>query len=65
MLQQIAEMHDDEDGYDVAVAQVVNGLLWKSSALIEALAEEANKPADEIMARLRRKVEALQRGEDA
>ena len=45
------------DDAAMAVGSLINGLLQTSSALIDALAEELDRPGEEVIARLRRKIE--------
>jgi hypothetical protein len=42
----------------MAVGSLINGLLQTCSALIDALAEELDRPDEEVIARLRRTVES-------
>jgi hypothetical protein len=46
------------DDAAMAVGSLINGLLQTSSALIDALAEELDRPGEEVIARLRRKIES-------
>jgi hypothetical protein len=46
------------DDAAMAVGSLINGLLQTSSALIDALAEELDCPGEEVIARLRRKIES-------
>ena len=46
------------DDAAVAVGSLINGLLQTSSVLIDALAEELDRPGEEVIARLRRKIES-------
>jgi hypothetical protein len=45
------------DDAAMAVGSLINGLLQTSSVLIDALAEELDRPGEEVIARLRRKIE--------
>jgi hypothetical protein len=45
------------DDAAMALGSLINGLLQTSSALIDALAEELDRPGEEVIARLRRKIE--------
>ena len=45
------------DDSAMAVGSLINGLLQTSSVLIDALAEELDRPGEELIARLRRKIE--------
>ena len=46
------------DDAAMALGSLINGLLQTSSALIDALAEELDRPGEEVIARLRRKIES-------
>jgi hypothetical protein len=46
------------DDTAMAVGSLINGLLHTCSALVDALAEELDCPAEEVIARLRRKIES-------
>ena len=50
------------DDAAMAVGSLINGLLQTSSALIDALAEELDRPGEEVIARLRRKIESQKDG---
>jgi hypothetical protein len=46
------------DDAAMAVGSLINGLLQTSSVLIDALAEKLDRPGEEVIARLRRKIES-------
>jgi hypothetical protein len=46
------------DDAGMALGSLINGLLQTSSVLIDALAEELDRPGEEVLARLRRKIES-------
>jgi hypothetical protein len=46
------------DDAAMALGSLINGLLQTSSVLIDALAEELDRPGEEVIARLRRKIES-------
>ena len=45
------------DDAAMALGSLINGLLQTSSVLIDALAEELDRPVEEVIARLRREIE--------
>jgi hypothetical protein len=46
------------DDAAMALGSLINGLLQTSSALVDALAEELDRPGEEVIARLRREIES-------
>jgi hypothetical protein len=46
------------DDAAMALGSLINGLLQTSSVLIDALAEELDRPVEEVIARLRREIES-------
>ena len=52
------------DDTAMALGSLINGLLQTSSVLIDALAEELDRPGEEVIARLRHKIES-HKGDDA
>ena len=46
------------DDSAMALGSLINGLLQTSSVLIDALAEQLDRPGEEVIARLRRKIES-------